>query len=114
MKCYLGTKIITAEPEKHVDGRDGYHVVYPDGYASWSPKDTFELAYREISSHERQLIEQTDAEHQIAAISDGDPDEEDVELPETCCLDTPGKLDIWNLDHPNEPAKLGDTVRVRR
>ena len=28
---------------------DGYKVVYPDGYESWSPKDVFEAAYRETS-----------------------------------------------------------------
>lgn len=74
MKSYIGTKIIVAEPERHADGREGYRVIYPDGYASWSPRDTFEHAYREISHHERQLIEQTDAEHQVGRISDGAPD----------------------------------------
>lgn len=43
---YIGTKIIQATPEKHADGRDGYQVVYPDGYTSWSPADVFERAYR--------------------------------------------------------------------
>ncbi len=74
MKCYIGAKIVTAEPEPHADGRPGYRVVYPDGYASWSPQDTFEIAYREVTFHEKQLMVQTDAEHQISAISDGNPD----------------------------------------
>lgn len=66
---YIGTKMIQAEPafrvcfegEKiriyvksgpvpmPVEGEtwmDGYKVVYPDGYESWSPKDVFESAYR--------------------------------------------------------------------
>lgn len=73
LKCYIGTKIIKAEPCDR-DSRAGYTVYYPDGYTSWSPKDTFEAAYREISFHERQLIEMTDAEASIAQISDGDPD----------------------------------------
>lgn len=47
MKLYIGAKIIKGEPEVK-DGKDGYKVVYPDGYASWSPKDVFEKAYREI------------------------------------------------------------------
>jgi len=44
MKKYIGTKIISAEPCAK-DGRDGYTVVYKDGYTSWSPKEAFEEAY---------------------------------------------------------------------
>lgn len=69
MKQYIGTKIIHAEPAFRVSGgdfknvihpktyaipedrtgqtwEDGYKVVYPDGYVSWSPMDVFEAAYR--------------------------------------------------------------------
>lgn len=69
MKQYIGTKIIQAEPAFRVScenfknvihpktyaipedrtgqtWEDGYKVVYPDGYVSWSPKDVFEAAYR--------------------------------------------------------------------
>ena len=64
MKQYIGTKIVQAEPAYRVDGNvfvkanivpcgvhieDGYKVVYPDRYESWSPKDVFEAAYRETS-----------------------------------------------------------------
>ena len=45
MKRYIGTKIIHAEP-----ANDGYKVVYPDGYESWSPAAAFEEAYRECDS----------------------------------------------------------------
>jgi hypothetical protein len=62
MKTYIGTKIIKAEPmtrgaynefrgwpipadESSAD--EGYKVVYPDGYVSWSPKAVFDGAYRE-------------------------------------------------------------------
>lgn len=45
MKKYIGTKVISAEPEVK-DGNDGYAVVYADGYRSWSPKAVFEEAYR--------------------------------------------------------------------
>ena len=55
MKKYIGTKIIMAEPAKamkdygaHNIGDDGYKVVYPDGYESWSPKDVFEKSYKPI------------------------------------------------------------------
>lgn len=61
MKKYIGTKIIEAVPAIRVNGKiyhpgtmlplgtqaeQGYKVVYPDGYESWSPKDVFEEAYR--------------------------------------------------------------------
>ena len=56
MKQYIGTKIVQAEPKMRkvpaenclVDRgfEDGYKVIYPDGYESWSPKDVFEAAYR--------------------------------------------------------------------
>lgn len=62
MKKYLGVKVISAEPmyvkeynEKYnktvpEDKGDGYTVVYEEGYRSWSPKDVFEKAYREVES----------------------------------------------------------------
>ena len=72
MKKYIGTKMIQAEPAFRVSAgdfknviypkthavpedrtgqtwEDGYKVVYPDGYVSWSPKDVFEEAYRETT-----------------------------------------------------------------
>ncbi len=47
LQNYIGVKIVKAEPEEK-DGRPGYKVKYPDGYVSWSPKDVFEKAYREL------------------------------------------------------------------
>lgn len=41
---YIGTKQIEAWPADK-DGKSGYAVRYPDGYTSWSPKETFEGAY---------------------------------------------------------------------
>ena len=49
MKQYIGTKMISAEPQEK-DGEQGYKVVYKDGYVSWSPKDAFEDAYSECTS----------------------------------------------------------------
>ena len=57
---YIGVKIVKATPMTHNDAskkgwtrdgiatldEDGYKVVYPDGYISWSPKSVFEEAYR--------------------------------------------------------------------
>jgi hypothetical protein len=47
-KLYVGTEIIRACPETK-EGVEGYKVIYPDGYVSWSPKGEFEDYYREIS-----------------------------------------------------------------
>ena len=60
MSYYIGTKLIKAEPkQKLYKGeypgeeymQDGYKVVYPDGYVSWSPKDVFENAYLKVDDN---------------------------------------------------------------
>jgi len=70
IKIYVGAKIIRAFSEDEcsflqaVKGQDvtnretrpGYRVIYPDGYVSWSPKETFETAYREVTEAERELF----------------------------------------------------------
>ena len=62
MQKYIGVKLIEAKPmtsteasmyldrqiPNSVKGREGYLVVYEDGYRSWSPKLTFERDYRPI------------------------------------------------------------------
>ena len=48
MVRYIGTKLIEAI-QAQKDGKDGYKVVYPDGYISWSPADVFERAYLPLS-----------------------------------------------------------------
>ena len=65
MKKYVGVKLIYAEPMTRGDYNifkgwtipadenpddNGYKVVYPDGYISWSPEQIFNDAYRETSS----------------------------------------------------------------
>lgn len=50
MQQYIGTKIVHAEPEIRYNGRQGYKVVYRDGYYSWSPKAEFEDAYRQCNA----------------------------------------------------------------
>lgn len=58
MKAYIGAKVIQAEPLTRRGSmaggfdEEGYKVVYPDGYVSWSPKATFEGTYRELSEGE--------------------------------------------------------------
>lgn len=70
MKKFIGTKIIQAEEmdectflkefkSEDVSNREtqlGYHVKYPDGYNSWSPKDVFEDYYRKITDGELGLL----------------------------------------------------------
>ena len=70
-KTYIGTKIIQAEPmdeltfletvkgmsRENKEIRSGYLVIYPDNYKSWSPKETFETAYREVTQGEKELME---------------------------------------------------------
>jgi hypothetical protein len=61
MKKYIGVKIIEAEsmnlgdyntcrgwiiPEDENPNREGYKIIYPDDYISWSPKEIFDEAYR--------------------------------------------------------------------
>lgn len=53
MEKYIGVKLIEAEPQMESESgrlcteeREGYKVIYPDSYVSWSPKDVFEEAYR--------------------------------------------------------------------
>ena len=59
MQNYLGVKRVEAEPcEK--DGKDGYRIIYPDGYESWSPKKTFEAAYFPIAQEDRLTKEDID------------------------------------------------------
>ena len=63
MKAYIGTKKIQARPMNRGEYNDykgwfipvdenpsdeGYLVRYEDGYESWSPKEVFEKAYREL------------------------------------------------------------------
>lgn len=48
-KTYYGTKRITAY-KKEQDGKQGYGVIYADGYQSWSPKDVFEAAYQPVDA----------------------------------------------------------------
>ena len=69
-KLYIGSKLIRAhtmdecsflknfrgEDVSNRETRPGYKVTYPDGYVSWSPKETFEIAYREVTDAERELF----------------------------------------------------------
>ena len=70
LKLYIGTKLILGTPMDQItflttikglpkpnyENSHGYKVIYPDGYVSWSPKDVFENAYREVTAQERELF----------------------------------------------------------
>ena len=81
MKKYQGTKTVQAEPMDEVEAikrgfvrendgkhemRQGYHVVYPDGYNSWSPKNVFDEAYKPADDLlDRLKIEDSDLDKKI-------------------------------------------------
>lgn len=80
MKKNIGTKTIMAMPmakseaEKVLNrsladakgGEDGYLVEYPDGYKSWSPKETFEEAYKVADTYlDRMRIEYADVKERV-------------------------------------------------
>lgn len=72
MQHYVGVKLIQAAPAQK-DGEEGYNVLYPDGYASWSPKEQFENEYFPITSPNS--IQEDDVTRFIAqaTFSDIDP-----------------------------------------
>jgi hypothetical protein len=70
-RAYIGTKVILAEPMREMvflcgvkgvqwdpgrEDRSGYKVRYEDGYVSWSPKETFERAYRLVTEEEKIMV----------------------------------------------------------
>lgn len=80
MKKYIGTKTIMAKPmakseaEKVLNrsladakgGENGYLIEYPDGYKSWSPKETFEEAYKVADTYlDRMRIEYADVKERV-------------------------------------------------
>ena len=87
MEQYIGTKTVKAEPmtkgEAYRNGllrvealpasenyTKGYHVVYADGYESWSPKDVFESAYKVAETFvDRMHIEYADLEEKAGKLN---------------------------------------------
>ena len=83
MDKYIGVKIIHAERAIRKGGKvyvhgeavprtmdtveEGYKVVYEDGYASWSPKNVFEKAYRKFSN-DKNTVTQEDVDSFISNI----------------------------------------------
>ena len=71
-EIYIGTKIVAAEEMDEGtffltvrpgpgniwtgDSRPGFKVRYEGGYISWSPKETFERAYRKMTLKEAEMV----------------------------------------------------------
>ena len=86
MKKYVGTKEVSATPAWQIDGtvypkdgvvprsmnrKDGYKVVYEDGYESWSPKDVFEKTYKPSDTVlDRLKIERNELRERIEKLED--------------------------------------------
>lgn len=66
LKRYVGVKLVDAEPmnlgeynkmrgwkipEDENPKEEGYKIMYPDGYVSWSPKEIFEKFYMQVGSN---------------------------------------------------------------
>lgn len=84
MKKYIETKEVQAEPmneltavelgyaranEDNHEWRNGYHVLYPDNYNSWSPADVFNSAYKCADSFiDRMHIELEELQKRIEEI----------------------------------------------
>lgn len=86
MKKYIGTKEVSATPAWLIDvtvypkddvvprlmnRKDGYKVVYEDGYESWSPKDIFEKIYKPADTAlDRLKIERNELRERIEKLED--------------------------------------------
>lgn len=72
MDKYIGFKLIQAEAEEK-EGKEGYKVVYADGYTSWSPKDVFEKAYMQVGENNtitKENVENFIAYHEAYTLGD--------------------------------------------
>jgi hypothetical protein len=65
---YIGVKLVTAY-EQEKDGKEGYGVIYPDGYSSWCPKETLEKANIKLANSNN-TISQEDVDKFIACYKD--------------------------------------------
>lgn len=100
MKQYIGTKTIKATPARrshegtiypkdvklpsdvNTDSlKDGYMVIYEDGYTSWSPKDVFEKAYKIAETFkDRLMIEHDELEEKLNKLNDFNASEKANEI----------------------------------
>ena len=98
MKNYIGTKDVQAEPitlgefinkykrnpyesdpRIHDNNEQGYLVKYEDGYQSWSPRETFERAYRVMKDYDGQSgVFKVDNIKNLVAFIGGDKEHKSV------------------------------------
>ena len=91
MKKYIGTKTIMAKPMAKSEAEkvlnrslaDAYLVEYPDGYKSWSPKETFEQAYKVADTYlDRMRIEYDEVKERLMKLYSFQMSEECRALPQ--------------------------------
>lgn len=86
MKTYISTKTVQAEPMNEMQAavlgyarpnndnhewREGYHVLYPDGYHSWCPKHVFEQSNKPAETViDRLKIEFSDLHDRLRKLED--------------------------------------------
>lgn len=73
LNSYIRTQIVNAEPAVS-DGRAGYHVYFPTGCSAFMSEHDFETTFRRLTAPEREVLAMTEAEAQVAMISDGEHD----------------------------------------
>ena len=73
LNSYIRTQIVNAEPTV-TDGRAGYHVYFPEGHSEFMSEGAFEGTFRRLTGPKREVLAMTEAEAQIAMISDGEHD----------------------------------------
>ena len=68
--------------EDNHEWREGYHIVYEDGYHSWSPKNVFESAYKSSETFlDRLRIETEELAEKQSKLNDFFGSEKFKELP---------------------------------
>lgn len=83
MNEYEAVELGYARPnEDNHEWREGYHVVYEDGYHSWSPKNVFEAAYKQSETFlDRLRIEAEELAKKQSKLNDFFGSEKFKELP---------------------------------
>ena len=98
LTTFISTKQVQAEPmnelqavelgyarpnDDHHEWRQGYHIIYPDGYHSWCPLHEFNKSYRPADTFiERLKIEFEDLHVRLCNLQKFRDTQEYLELPE--------------------------------
>ena len=113
MQTYLGVKYVKAEPVRK-DGREGYKVIYPDGYESWSPKNVFDSSYFQIDKEDQLTPADIDRFIEMSCVTSYMGDEKTTIL--RCGMPT-GFVD-WEfsscVDSKNYNHEIGHEIALKR